>query len=151
MGKQNKVTITNDSGRLSREEIEKMVQDAEKYKAEDEAMKNKVEARNGFENYLYQMKNTLCDEKLKQAFTDEDKITIESTANENLQWPDGNQDAEADVIEGKRKESEAKFNPIMTRVYQAAGNAEMPDAEMKRQNGGAPKSAASDVGVDDLD
>merc|ERR1712146_314505 len=96
----------------------------------------------------YQMKNTLSDEKLKQAFTDEDKITIESTANENLQSLDGNQDAEADVIEGKRKESEAKFNPIMTRVYQAAGNAEMPDAEMKRQNGGAPKRAASDVGVD---
>jgi len=128
-----------------------MVQDAEKYKAEDEAMKNKVEARNGFENYLYQMKNTPNDEKLKQAFTDEDRTTIESTANENLQWLDGNQDAEADVIEGKRKESEAKFNPIMTRVYQAAGNAEMPEAEMKRQNGGAPKRAASDVGVDDLD
>merc|ERR1712224_952146 len=81
-GKQNKVTITNDSGRLSREEIEKMVQDAEKFKAEDEAMKNKVEAKNGFENYLYQMKNTLNDEKLKEAFTDEDKTTIQSTADE---------------------------------------------------------------------
>jgi len=97
-GKQNKVTITNDSGRLSREEIEKMVQDAEKFKAEDEAMKNKVEAKNGFENYLYQMKNTLNDEKLKKAFTDEDKATIESAANEGLQWLEGNQDAEADII-----------------------------------------------------
>lgn len=136
-GKQNKVTITNDSGRLSREEIEKMVQDAEKFKAEDEAMKNKIESKNGFENYLYQIKNTLNDEKLKQAFTDEDKATIESAANEGLQWLDGNQDAEADVIEEKRKEIESKFNPVMTRVYQAAGESGMPS-----QNVSAPSKAA---------
>merc|ERR1711977_407320 len=115
-GKQNKITITNDKGRLSKEEIEKMVQDAEKFKAEDEA-------KNGFENYCFQMKNTLNEEKLKEAFTDEDKTTIQSTADEGLQWLEGNQDAEADVIEGKKKELEAKFNPIMMRVYQAAGGA----------------------------
>jgi len=89
-GKQNKITITNDKGRLSKEEIEKMVQDAEKFKAEDEVMKNKIEAKNGFENYCFQMKNTLNEEKLKEAFTDEDKTTIQSTADEGLQWLEGN-------------------------------------------------------------
>merc|ERR1719450_352810 len=69
-GIKNKITITNDKGRLSKDEIEKMVQDAEKYKAEDEAMKAKVEAKNSFENYCFQMKNTLNEEKLKEQFTE---------------------------------------------------------------------------------
>merc|ERR1711968_46695 len=161
-GKSNKITITNDTGRLSKDEIEKMVQDAEKFKAEDEAMKAKIEAKNGFENYCFQMKNTLNEEKLKEAFTDEDKTTIESTADEGLQWLEGNQDAEADVIEGKKKELEAKFNPIMMRVYQATGGAGMPGAGGMpgggmpgggMPGGGMPGGAggAADAGVDDLD
>merc|ERR1711959_339917 len=157
-GKSQKITITNDKGRLSKEEIEKMVQDAEKFKAEDEATKNKVEAKNGFENYCFQMKNTLNEEKLKEAFTDEDKTTIQSTADEGLQWLEGNQDAEADVIEGKKKELEAKFNPIMMRVYQATGGAGMPGmggmpgggmpgGGMPGGPGGAPGGGAADAGV----
>merc|ERR1711907_219672 len=74
--KTNKITITNDKSRLSKEDIEQMVADAEKYKAEDEAMKAKVEAKNGLENFCFQIKNTLNEEKLKEAFTDEDKTTI---------------------------------------------------------------------------
>merc|ERR1711977_697682 len=85
-GKQNKITITNDKGRLSKDEIEKMVQDAEKFKAEDEATKNKVEAKNGFENYCFQMKNTLNEEKLKDVFTEDEKTTIEEASKEGLQW-----------------------------------------------------------------
>merc|ERR1711968_166139 len=161
-GKQNKITITNDKGRLSKEGIEKMVQDAEKFKAEDEATKNKIEAKNGFENYCFQMKNTLNEEKLKEAFTDEDKTTIQSTADEGLQWLEGNQDAEADVIEGKKKELEAKFNPIMMRVYQATGGAGMPGAggmpggpggmpDMGGMGGAGGAGGAADAGVDDLD
>lgn len=119
-GKQEHITITNDKSRLSKEEIEKMVNDAEKFKAEDEAVAKKVLAKNGLENYCFQMKNALDEEKLKEAFTDEDKKAIQDTANEGLQWLEGNGDAEADVIEGKQKELEAKFNPIMQRVYQAA-------------------------------
>jgi len=67
-GKSNKITITNDKGRLSKEEIEKLVKDAEKYKNEDEAVKRKVEAKNGLENYCYSIKNTLKDDKLKDKF-----------------------------------------------------------------------------------
>merc|ERR550514_1032465 len=118
-GKQEKITITNDKGRLTKEEIEKMVNDAEKYKAEDELIKKKIEAKNGFENYCFQMKNTLQEEMLKDAFTEDEKKTIEETSKEGLQWLEGQ--AEADAIEGKKKELEAKFNPIMMRVYQATG------------------------------
>merc|ERR1712146_332619 len=121
--KVNKITITNDKGRLSKEDIEKMVNDAEKYKAEDEQMKAKVEAKNGLENYCFQIKNTLNEEKLKDAFTDEDKATIEECSKDGLQWLEANPEADADAMEGKRKEIEAKFNPIMQRVYQAAGGA----------------------------
>jgi len=64
-GKSNKITISNNKGRLSKEDIEKFVQEAEKFKAEDEAVKNKVEAKNGLENYLYSVKNTLNDENGK--------------------------------------------------------------------------------------
>merc|ERR1712209_240210 len=105
--KQEKITITNEKGRLSKEEIEKMVQDAKK----------------GLENYCFQMKNTLNDEKLKDKFSDEDKKTIEDTSAEGLQYLESNQDASAEEYEAKQKELEAKFNPIMMKVYQAAGGA----------------------------
>merc|ERR1711907_881430 len=156
--KVNKITITNDKGRLSKEDIEKMVNDAEKYKAEDEAMKSKVEAKNGLESYCFQIKNTLNEEKLKEAFTDEDKSTIETCASEGLAWLEANGDADADAIEGKRKEIEAKFNPIMQRVYQAAGGAPgaggMPGGMPGGFPGGAPGGAPptdGGAGVDDLD
>jgi len=161
-GKSQKITITNDKGRLTKEEIEKMVNDAEKFKAEDELIKKKVEAKNGFENYCFQMKNTLNEEKLKEVFTEDEKKTIEETSKEGLQWLEGNQDADADAIEGKQKELEAKFNPIMMRVYQQTGGAGaggmpgmggMPGGGMPGGGmpGGAGASAGPTEGVDDLD
>merc|ERR1712164_168475 len=76
-GKNEKIPITNDKGRLSKEEIEKMVHEAEKYKAEDDKIKTRIEKKNGLESYCVQMKNTLNDEKLKDKFTDEDKKLIQ--------------------------------------------------------------------------
>merc|ERR1712048_849268 len=156
-GKQEKITITNDKGRLTKEEIEKMVNDAEKFKAEDELIKKKVEAKNSFENYCFQMKNTLNEEKLKEAFTEDEKKTVEETSKEGLQWLEGNPDADADAIQGKQKELEAKFNPIMMRVYQATGAGGaggmpgMPGGGMP--GGGMPGGGATGPteGVDDLD
>merc|ERR1712164_203986 len=75
-GKVEKITITNDKGRLSKEDIEKLVKDAEKYKTEDEALKKKIEAKNSYEHYIYSIRNTLDDEKLKDKFGEEDKKTI---------------------------------------------------------------------------
>merc|ERR1712003_533906 len=133
-GKQNKITITNDSSRLSKDDIEAMVADAEKYKAEDELMAKKIEAKNGLENYCFQMKNTLNEEKLKAEFTDEEKKNIEDWSAEGLQWLEGNADADADAMDGKKKELEGKFNPIMMRVYQKTGGAGMPGAGYARWN-----------------
>jgi len=104
------------------------------------------------------MKNQLTDEGMKDKFSNEDKKTIGEVADEGLQWLEGNADAEADVIEGKKKELEAKFNPIMMRVYQEAGvGAGGPGGMPGMPGGGMPggpmpgAGGAADAGVDDLD
>lgn len=85
-GKNEKITITNEKGRLSKEDIEKMVQEAEKFKDEDNRIKARIEAKNGLENYCFQMKNTLNDDKLKDKFTEDDKKVIEDCHKEGLQF-----------------------------------------------------------------
>merc|ERR1711881_594656 len=92
-GKNEKITITNDKGRLSKEEVDRLVMEAEGYKDEDEKLKKKVEAKNGLEASCFQIKNQLGDEKLKGKFTDGDKAQIEEMSKETLQWLETNQDA----------------------------------------------------------
>jgi L1 cell adhesion molecule like protein len=133
-GKTNQITITNEKGRLSQAEIDRMVQEAEKYKAEDEQNKQKIEAKNGLENYCFQMRNTLSDDKLKDKFEGDDKDKIEKVIQEALDWLDKNQLAEKDEFEAKQKELEGVVNPIMMKVYQAAGGA--PDGGMGGMPGG---------------
>merc|ERR1712062_590104 len=143
-GKSNQITITNEKGRLSQEEIDRMVQEAEKYKDEDESNKAKVEAKNGLENYCYTMKNTLTEEKLKEKFEEADKKKIEEAVEEALAWLDKNQLAEKDEFEAKQKALEAIVNPIMMKVYQAAGGGGgMPEGGMPGGGfgGGAPPGA----------
>eukprot|EP00968_Pinguiococcus_pyrenoidosus_P028129 scaffold7645_cov439-Pinguiococcus_pyrenoidosus.AAC.1 len=93
-GKDEKITITNDKGRLSEEEIQRMVAEAERYKAEDDATRQKVEARNQLENMTYQLKGTLADEKIATKLSDADKSTIESKIEETRSWLDSNPEAE---------------------------------------------------------
>merc|ERR1712124_111300 len=93
-GKENKITITNDKSRLSKEDVEKMTADAEKYAKEDEEFKEKVEAKNGLENYCYSMKNTLEDDKVKDKISEEDKKKGLEAVEEALKWLEGNQLAE---------------------------------------------------------
>jgi len=109
------------------------------------------------------MKNTLNDEKVKDKFTEEDKTTIEDTSKEGLQFLESNPDATAEEYEAKQKELEAKFNPIMMRIYQAAGGAPggmpgggmpgggFPGGGMPGAGGEMPTGQAPDAGVDDLD
>lgn len=99
-GNAEKITIKNDKGRLSKEEIEKMVADADKFRAQDDAIRKKVEAKNALEHYCFQMKNTLNEEKLKEHFTEEDKKTIEETTAEGLQFLESDPE-EAEAIERK--------------------------------------------------
>merc|ERR1712216_880287 len=137
-GKSNQITITNEKGRLSQAEIDRMVQEAEKYRAEDEQNKAKIEAKNGLENYCFTMRNTLQEEKLQDKFEGDDKDKIEKAVQEALDWLDKNQLAEKSEFEDKQKELEGIVNPIMMKVYQAAGGSgDMPEGGMPGA-GGAP-------------
>merc|ERR1711933_597951 len=106
----------------------------------DEINKQKIEAKNGLENYCFTMRNTLSEEKLQDKFEGDDKSKIEKAVQETLDWLDKNQLAEKDEFEGKQKELEAIVNPIMMKVYQAAGGGGgMPGDGMP--GGGAPPGA----------
>jgi len=139
-GIKNKITITNDKGRLSSDEIERLVQEAEKYKAEDEAHKKKVDAKNGLENYAYNMKNTISDEKVADKIDPEDKKKIETAIEETINWLDNNQLAEIDEFEDKMKELEGLCNPIIQKMYAAAGGA--PGGAPGGMPGGMPDMGA---------
>jgi len=104
-GKKETITITNDKGRLTKEEIDQMIKDSEKFAEEDKAIKEKIDARNQFENYIYQMKNSIEDkEKLADKLTDEDKSSIKDALTDSQDWLNANQDAEKDDFEDKLKE-----------------------------------------------
>merc|ERR1712071_572038 len=120
-GKANKITITNDKGRLSKEDIEKMVNDAEKFKAEDEKQRDCVSAKNALESYCFNMKSTVEDEKVKDKLSDADKSTILDKCNEIIKWLDANQLADKEEFEHKQKDIERVCNPIVTKLYQGAG------------------------------
>jgi L1 cell adhesion molecule like protein len=122
-GKENKITITNDKGRLSKEEIDRMVREAEQYAGDDAAVKKKIEAKNGLENYAYSLRNTLKDEKLAGKLSAEDKKKGEDAVNAAIQWLDANQTAEAEEYEAKQKELESVLMPIMSSLYGGAGGA----------------------------
>jgi len=152
-GQKNKITITNDKGRLSKEDIERMVSEAEKYKAEDEEHKKKVEAKNALENYAYNMRNTVNDEKVAGKIDPADKEKITSAVDEAINWLDSNQLAEIDEFEDKLKELEVLCSPIMSKMYSAGGGGGMPDMgggmpDMSGMGGdaGAPPPSAGGAG-----
>ncbi|XP_015282275.1 PREDICTED: heat shock 70 kDa protein [Gekko japonicus] len=122
-GKENKITITNDKGRLSKDDIDRMVHDAEQYKAEDEANRERVVAKNSLESYVYNIKQTVDDEKLKGKIAEQDKQRVLEKCQEVISWLDRNQMAEKEEFEHKQKELEKLCNPIMTKLYQGAGAA----------------------------
>jgi len=141
-GKENKITITNDKGRLSKEEIEKMVEEAETYKQQDDANRERIDAKNGLENYCYNLKNTMDDEKLKDKIDAADKETISTKCDEMISWLDANQTAEKEEFEEKQKEMEGIANPIMQKLYADGGG---PPGGMP---GGMPEGGADAAGED---
>jgi len=117
-GKKNKITITNDSGRLSAEQIQKMVADAEKYKAEDEAAAERIKAKNGLETYAYSLRNTLNDTKVADKIDSGDKAKLEKSIKETTEWLEKHDQAEKEEYETRQKELEKIANPIMMKMYQ---------------------------------
>ncbi|XP_017982500.1 PREDICTED: probable mediator of RNA polymerase II transcription subunit 37e isoform X2 [Theobroma cacao] len=128
---------------LSGEGNEKMVQEAEKYKSEDEEHKKKVEAKNELENFAYNMRNTVRDEKIDAKLNPADKKNIEDAVEQAINWLDSNQMAEADEFEDKMKELESICNPIIAKMYQGAaaeaGGGTGDDAAPARGSGAGPK------------
>jgi len=120
-GKAEKITITNDKGRLSEDEIERMVKEAEQFADEDKKTKGRVEAKNSIENYLYSMKNTVEDKKKAgDKISEEDKASILEAVEEGIKWVDGNPNADEDAYKEKQKEIEEVCNPIISKLYQGA-------------------------------
>ncbi|KAG6472334.1 hypothetical protein ZIOFF_069794 [Zingiber officinale] len=129
-GKSEKITITNEKGRLSQEEIDRMVREAEEFAEEDKKVKEKIDARNQLETYVYNMKNTINEkDKLADKLESEEKEKIEAALKDALEWLDDNQSAEKEDYEEKLKEVESVCNPIISAVYQRSGGAPGGDAE----------------------
>jgi len=130
-GKSKKITITNEKGRLSKEDIERMVKEAEKFREEDEVQRKVVETRNELERYAYSVRQSLERDDLKDKFSEEEKAKIQEAVDATFKWFEENPSASAEDTETKQKELENVVNPIMVRVYQEAGAsgeaADMPE------------------------
>jgi L1 cell adhesion molecule like protein len=120
-GRSNNITITNDKGRLSKEEIERMLSDAERYKAEDESQREKVAARNHLETYLFSVKQAVSDVAVGDKLSQKDKDDVLAKCDECMKWLDANLLAEKEEYEHKRRELESFFNPIMTKMHRGGG------------------------------
>ncbi len=136
-GKSNNVVITNDSGHLSKDEIEKMTKDAENFAEEDNKFRETLESKNKLENYGYQIKSVLNDDKQKDKITDDEKSEITTAIQETLKWLENNTMAEKEEYEDKYKELEKLFTPIMNKIYQ---NNSMPEGMPGGMPGGMPES-----------
>jgi len=150
-GKSNKITITNDKGRLSKEDIERMVTEAERFKQDDEKQRERIAAKNGVESYCYGMKQTIEDEKVKDKLSEADKQTISNKVDETLKWLESNQSADKEEFEHKQKEVEGVCNPIITAMYQASGGAPPPSAAGGMPSGGASKSSGGASNIEEVD
>ena len=122
-GKDAHIQIKNESGRLSQADIDRMVREAEENKAQDEEHKQRVDAKNGLENYVYSIRNTINDPKLEGKIPDEDKAAITKIVDEAVKWLDTNQTASKDDFEAKKKEVEGTVGPLLQKMAAAAGGA----------------------------
>jgi len=152
-GKSQKITITNDKGRLSKDDIERMVQEAEKYKSEDEAATARISAKNGLESYAYNLRNSLNEEAFASKLDADDKTKLQSAIDEAISWLDGAQEASKEEYEDKQKELEGVANPIMQKAYAAAGGPPggAPGGFPGAPGGAAPGAGGSEPTVEEVD
>jgi len=157
-GKENKITITNDKGRLSQDEIERMVSEAEKYKAEDDANRHRIEAKNGLENYCYSLKSSISSPEVEGKIPADDKKALEDAIEDAIKWLDANPAAEKEEYEEKQKALEGVAMPILQKMAGGAGG--MPDMgaaggmpDMGGAAGGAPPGADPSSGptIEEID
>ena len=138
-GKSNKITITNDKGRLSKDDIERMVQEAEKHAADDKLRMERVESKNQVESYLYNTRNAVREDKVKETLGENTVSEVESWIKEGIEWLEANPDGEKDVYDEKQKYYEDKIKPVMMKLYEKSGS---PGSASASDTGGtesAPK------------
>jgi L1 cell adhesion molecule like protein len=121
-GKSNKITITNDKGRLSKEDIDRMINEAEKFAADDKERFEKVEAKNGLESYLYNVRNSLREDKVKESLGESTVNDAESIITKGLEWLEEHPDESKEDYQEKQKYYEEQIRPIMMKLYQGAGS-----------------------------
>jgi len=122
-GRTERITITNDQGRLSKEEIDRMVEESEKFKADDEKQKERIDAKNGLESYCFNIKSTIDDSNIKDKLSESERKMIADKCNEAIEWLERNQTAEVEEFKDRQKELESTFNPIIKKLY---GNSQQP-------------------------
>jgi len=153
-GNKQQITITNDKGRLSKEEIDRMVNDAAKYAAEDDRQSKRIASKNSLESYSYTLRNTINDPKLKDKIPADDRASLEKAINDTVKWMDSNEAAEKEEYDHKLEELTAVANPIMTKLHGGAGGMPggMPDfGGMGGDNDSAPPKGGAGPTVEELD
>jgi L1 cell adhesion molecule like protein len=146
-GKEQSITITNDKGRLSQREIDEMLRQAEEMKKEDEENLAKVTAKNGFESYVYGVRNSLDDPNVGGKIPEGDKSRAKTLVDDMIKWLDNNPMAEKEEYESKQKELEQVINPIIAKTYQGAGG-EMPGQPQQGGEETTSQPKFEDIDVD---
>jgi len=147
-GKKEKITITNDKGRLSKEEIEKMVNDAEAFKDEDDKQKERIAAKNGLESFIFNMKSSLDGAEVKNKLSEEELNSVQSKLGDALKWLDSNQLAEKEEFVDKQKEVEEVTRPIIAKIYQqgqAGGQEQAPGKSCGQQHRAGTQKAGPTI------
>ena len=142
--KTNNITITNDKGRLSKEQIDEMIKKAEQFKEEDNKQKELIETKNGLENYLYNLKNSMTKSENSPPTLDEVKAEMDPIIEEGLKWLEDNDDADVETYKNKQKELEAKVNPLMQKLYSS-------QAPPEGMSGGMPEGPTNEPTIDEVD
>lgn len=150
-GKSNKITITNDKGRLSKDDIERMVNEAERFKDEDAKHKKKIDARNGFENYVYSVKSSTSEPGVKDKLSDGDRATIEDACKSALDWLETvGSDVDTEQYEAEQKKLENIVSPIVSKLYGDKNDGSMPMPQMPSQQQ-EKQQASSGPNIEEVD
>lgn len=148
-GKESKITITNDKGRISKDDIERMINEAQEYEKQDQEIVERIEAKNELENYCFSLKNSVNDEKIKDKFSEDDRTEIIEKVDQTIQWLNINENETKEAYNNKKQELEEFANPIMTKMYQSAaadGGSGMPNMDATGMGGGMPSTESQNVG-----
>ena len=151
-GKSEKITVQNEKGRLSADDIQKMVDEAEEFKEDDNKQRERIEQRNALDGYIFSVKQSINDEKLKDKFTEDDKNSIQDKIKEVQEWYDDNMEASKEEYEEKQKDLESVFSPIMMKVYQES--APPPGEEQPAEEQSTEEQSTEDdwePKIDDVD